>query len=48
MRAQYWPHLSTLLMVSLMDMDMSSSWDNFCFPNATAPLVTMMHSAPAA
>ena len=48
MRAQYWPHLSTLLMVSRMDMDMSSSWDNFCFPNATAPLVTMMHSAPAA
>ena len=37
---------STLDSVSRMDMDINSSWDNFCFPKATAPLVTMIHSAP--
>ena len=32
--------------VSRMDMDMSSSCASFCLPNATAPLVTRMHSLP--
>jgi hypothetical protein len=33
--------------VSLMLRDMSNSWAIFCLPNATAPLVTMIHSLPS-
>jgi len=35
------------LSVSLIDMDMRSSWVSFCLPKATAPLVTMTHSRPS-
>ena len=38
--------MSHLDRVSLIDMDMSNSCPSFCFPKATAPLVTTMHSLP--
>lgn len=34
------------LSVSLIDKDINSSWASFCLPNATAPLVTIIHSRP--
>lgn len=33
--------------VSRIDNDISSSWVSFCLPNATAPLVTIIHSRPS-
>lgn len=33
--------------VSLIDNDINNSWVNFCLPNATAPLVTKIHSRPS-
>jgi len=35
------------LRVSLIDIDIKSSWVSFCLPKATAPLVTMIHSRPS-
>lgn len=33
--------------VSRIDNDISNSWVSFCLPNATAPLVTIIHSRPS-
>lgn len=35
------------LSVSRIERDIKSSWCNFCFPKATAPLVTIIHSLPS-